>query len=114
GDDVEIRFHEPGQLISGDSAAEWWHTPSEVGFTSFGGSGITLETAVARDALWTDGIVIGVTTVTASPAVPVPASWDEGDMVRIEAEHQIQHGGDWVASPLLDRLNILIGEEVEL
>lgn len=55
-----------------------------VGFTSFGGNSIKLEAATARDALWTDGIVIGVTTVTASPAVPVPESWDAGDMIRID------------------------------
>lgn len=114
GDDVQIQFYNPGESVAGDSAAEWWHTPSEVGFTSFGGSGIKLEVAEPADELWTSGIIIGTTAVTSSPAVPVPESWEEGDLVRIEAEHQIQHGGNWVSSSVLDRLSIQIGEEIEL
>src|SRR5690606_7276535 len=45
-DEVEIIFYEPGETIPAPYS-EWWHSPSEVGFTSFGGAGIALSAATS-------------------------------------------------------------------
>lgn len=111
GDDIEVRFFEPGEEIP-SPYRDWWHTPDEVGFTSLGGAGMTLGPAMRISATWTNTISITGTTITGNTTVP--ASWEPGLFVRVEAEHPLTFSGNAVQSALLDTLGLTTGDEIEL
>ena len=111
GDDIEVRFFEPGEVIP-SPYRDWWHTPEEVGFTSLGGAGMTLGAAVSISPTWTNSINITGTLIQG--ASPVPSSWEPGLLVRVEAEHTLTFSGNTVQSALLDTLELTTGDEIEL
>lgn len=111
GDDIEVRFFEPGEEIP-SPYRDWWHTPEEVGFTSLGGAGMTLGPAVSISPTWTNSINITGTLIQG--ASPVPSSWEPGLLVRVEAEHPLTFAGNSVQSALLDTLELSTGDEIEL
>lgn len=121
GDDIEIRFFQPGEEIP-SPYRDWWHTPEEVGFTTFGGAGLTLGGGADIDRHWDaaftfDGhryagfafVGSSVTGVT-----PPPASWSTGLFVSIEAYHKLVFSGNTVQSELLDTLQLTTGDEFEI
>lgn len=111
GDDAEITFYEPGESIS-EAHREWWHTCDEVGFTTLGGSGMTLGPATDIDQSWSSVFSFSGDTITGNMAVP--DSWETGMIMRVEAEHPINFDGDSISSSLLDTLDIEIGDTIEL
>lgn len=113
GDDLELRFFEPGETIPAPYN-EWWHTPEEVGFTNMGGAGLTLGLAGNADIQlpWLTQLTFAGSSITGSD--PVPSSWETGIMVRVEAEHPITFNGNTISSDLLDSLELATGDEIEL
>ena len=84
GDDIEIRFFQPGEEIP-SPYRDWWHTPEEVGFTTFGGSGLTLGAAADIARHWHTGVLpiyghVGFAFAGSSVTggTPPPASWSTG------------------------------------
>lgn len=112
GDNVEVEFFGPGQSVSGNPAAEWWHTPEEVGFTTFGGSGMTLGRVSNVTPQWgANGFTVSGKTITGSTP---PPTWPAGLLLRIPIENQVTFGADWVSSELLDSLGVTIGHNVTI
>lgn len=111
GDDAEIIFYDPGETIP-EPYNEWWHTPQEVGFTSLGGAGMTLGPETFVEPAWTSTISFLGQTITGD--VDVPASWENGMLLRVEAEHELIFDGDSVESDLLDTMQLEVGNEIEL
>src|SRR5690554_150069 len=128
GDDLELRFFEPGETIP-SPYNEWWHTPEEVGFTTMGGTGMTLGLAgsagvqIPWSKLAGSVIVPGqggpLTNLTfagnsITGSDPVPSSWETGILVRVEAAHPVTFNGNAISSELLDSLELATGDEIEL
>lgn len=84
GNDCVISFYEPGEDVSGDSAADWWHEPKEVGFTSRGGSGLELGTISGRTSSMSASSfhVVGDTVIAEGGTFP--SDWGVGVQMRIE------------------------------
>ena len=96
GDDVSIKFYEPGEDLSAETAADWWHTPAEVGFTSRGNPGMELGVISGR----TGGI--NATAFTAAGDIisiasgdDFPEDWVAGTELRIEVPYpaNVSEGG---------------------
>lgn len=111
GDDAEFEVYGPGETLS-SVHGEWWHSPQEVGFTSLGGSGMTLGPESYIDPVWTSGISFSGQTIVGS--VAVPSTWENGMILRVEAEHELTFDGDSVSSPLLDTMGLSVSDEIEL
>src|SRR5690606_3354194 len=86
GDDLELRFFEPGETISAPYN-EWWHTSEEVGFTNMGGMGLTLGLAgsFGIQLSWLTMLTFSGNSIIGTG--PVPSSWEPGIIVRVEAAH---------------------------
>lgn len=129
GDDLELRFFEPGDTIPAPYN-EWWHTPEEVGFTTMGGAGMTLGLAGGAGAIqipWSKQVISIVLPGQGEPLTnltfagnsitgsdPVPSSWETGILVRVEAAHPVTFNGNAISSELLDSLQLATGDEIEL
>lgn len=129
GDDLELRFFEPGETIPAPYN-EWWHTPEEVGFTTMGGTGMTLGLAGSGAGMqipWSKlagsvivpgqgeeltNLTFSGDTITGSD--PVPSSWETGVVVRVEAAHPVTFAGNSIRSELLDTLELSTGDSIEL
>lgn len=111
GADAEFTVYGPGETLS-SAHAEWWHTPQEVGFTSLGGSGMTLGPESSISPVWTSTISFSGQIITGN--VAVPGDWENGMILRVEAEHELVFDGDNVQSALLDTLNLSVNDEIEL
>lgn len=110
GDNVEVEFFGPGQSVTGNPAAEWWHTPEEVGFTTFGGSGMTLgRVSSVAPAWYADRFTLSGTKVTGNAQVP---SWPAGLLLRIPVINDTTFGADWISSVVLDSLGVTTGHTI--
>lgn len=118
-DEVEIIFYEPGETIPAPYS-EWWHSPSEVGFTSFGGAGIALSAPTPGGGAGGDGSTEWTAPMSWSgnritnTLQPVPTTWYLGMRLTVDYRHLIQFGGDWIESAMLDSLDAQIGESVRI
>lgn len=91
GSDVEMQFHEPGESLEGLSAAEWWHTPTEVGFTSRGDSGqkLGVETGSRPTHVPANSFEVNSDLLMIPGADPAtfPEEWSPGVELRIEVPY---------------------------
>src|SRR5690625_4214662 len=86
GGNAIVQFHEPGADVSGDAAAQWWHEPKEVGFTSLGASGLKLGASVDVGSMnWGASVFTfsGQYISVASDQPQVPADWHPGLTLRV-------------------------------
>lgn len=120
GDDIQIQFYEPGANVSGQRAADWWHTPAEVGFTARGTSGMELGQASGRTAS-VDASAFNVAgdLVTVATGSAFPADWIAGVELRIEVPYAavITNGAtrDVITSPYaFSHFDPAVGMVVEL
>src|SRR5690606_13206185 len=129
GDDLELRFFEPGETIPAPFN-EWWHAPEEVGFPIMGWPGITPGLAGGAGAIqipWSKQVISIILPGQGEPLAdltfagnsitgsdPVPSSWETGIMVRVEAAHPVTFNGNAISSELLDSLDLVTGDEIEL
>lgn len=111
GDDVRFKIYQPGEQLSAEHA-EWWHSPEEVGFTTFGGSGITLGTegGDAAGDTWDTSFAFSGATITGG----TPPPWAAGALLRILAPTPIYFSGDTLQSEMLDSLGVVTGDTFEL
>lgn len=111
GDDAEMTIYPPGSVISA-AHREWWHTPEEVGFTTVGGSGMTLGPPSDVQTGWTSSISFSNQNIIGN--IAVPSSWEPGMILRVVAEHQLTFDGNSVQSALLDTMDLSVSDEIEL
>lgn len=89
GSDVVVNFYEPGQDLSGDSAAIWWHTPKEVGFTSRGHAGMELGTVRGRtSSMGGASFRVERDILTVLGNSNFPSDWGVGVALRIDVPYQ--------------------------
>jgi hypothetical protein len=119
GADASYTIYEPGADLSAETAAQWWHTATEVGATSTGTAGLELTLS---------------TNVTPSPtasayqfssfsiSIPVgqgqfPADWTVGQVIRVVAPYSytVTDGTprDVITGPL-SMLNASVGDQIEV
>lgn len=109
GDNARYRIYRPGESVSGDPAAEWWHSVAEVGATATGTAGIDLRTTTTVDqsanaqAYQFDGDLVTVPV----GAGQFPTGWAAGMIVRVEVMYQYNvtagtgvGGRDTISGPL--------------
>lgn len=111
GDDAVIEFFEPGEIIPPEYRA-WWHSPKEVGFTSFGGAGLTLGPETPIASTWSESIVLSGASISSN--TPVPESWRPGMVVKVQAAHSVTYAFDWIESAVLEAIEIEVGETIEV
>ena len=88
GDDVQITFYEPGEDVSGETAADWWHTPQEVGFTNRGNAGMELGTVYGRStSVNASAFTVVGDTISIATGGDFPEDWTAGVELVIEAPY---------------------------
>lgn len=111
GDKVEIQFFDAGASLSGVSAAKWWHESDEVGFTTFGGTGITLGVTTELLPYWSSIFTHAGSIITGESAVP--SDWVTGVVIQnIHFDHYINFGSDYISSPYLDSISAGVGDTI--
>lgn len=86
GSTATYKVFGPGEDLSGESAAIWWHSSTEVGSTNTGSAGLTLTTTIAVQQQFTGNSVIASDLVLTVPegAGWFPFGWDSGMIARVE------------------------------
>lgn len=89
GSTARYAIYGPGEDLSGETAAQWWHSSTEVGSTSTGSSGLTLTTTVAVAQQFSGDTVQLADLVLTVPvgAGWFPAGWGSGMIARIDARY---------------------------
>lgn len=96
GPDVDIEFYPPGADLSGVPAAQWWHSPAEVGFTSRGNNGMELGTVNNRTtSVNASAFAVGGDILTVETGDDFPDDWTVGTELVIEVPYpsEITEGG---------------------
>lgn len=88
GADAEFTIYQPGADLSAESAAQWWHSATEVGSTSTGTAGLELKAtyAVEPSPEASTYLFDGDTITIPSGAGSFPEGWAAGMIVRIVAQ----------------------------
>ncbi|RWU21324.1 hypothetical protein DM813_19250 [Pseudomonas alkylphenolica] len=89
GADAELVVYQPGDDLSFETAAKWWHSAPEVGATSTGTAGIELKATYAVNPVPTAQSFqfAGYTVTVPTGAGQFPVGWAAGMLVRIEAPY---------------------------
>lgn len=89
GADAEIVIYGPGDDLSSETAALWWHSAPEVGATSTGTAGIELKATYAVSPIPTAQSYqfAGFTISVPTGAGQFPEGWAAGMIVRIEVAY---------------------------
>lgn len=91
GDDVEITFYEPGADLTGVSAADWWHSPSEVGFTSRGNSGMELGLLTGRTpTVSASAFMVAGDIISIVDGDDWPEDWEAGTALHIYVPYPVR------------------------
>lgn len=89
GNDAQLRMYQPGEDLSAEPAAQWWHSAPEVGATSTGSAGIELKATYAvtpvpaAQSFQFSNYSVNVPT----GAGEFPAGWAAGMIVRIQVPY---------------------------
>lgn len=109
GSRARYAIFQPGQDLSGEEAAIWWHNVDEVGATATGTAGIdlTVTTSIEQSANAQQYLFAGNIVSIPSGAGSFPTGWAAGMIVHIEALYQYAvtngsgvGGRDTVSGPL--------------
>lgn len=86
GSTATYKIFGPGEDLSGETAAIWWHNSTEVGATNTGSAGLTLTTTTAVQQQFNGNSVIASGLVLTVPegAGWFPFGWDSGMIARVE------------------------------
>jgi len=89
GNTASYKIFGPGEDLSGESAADWWQSSTEVGATSTGGAGLTLKATFDIDQQPTAD-----TYLFSGPQISVPTGagwfpigWQSGLIARVEVTY---------------------------
>lgn len=104
---VEFEFYQPNQTIK-SAHSEWWHSVKEAGFTTFGGSGITLKGAKDDNdgGEWENAVLSGNTMQGSGK----PSSFKTGNRFYAELSATMNTGQNWLNSDALDVLGVSVGD----
>lgn len=113
GENFSCEFYPPNADLSNVKAAEWWHSPSEVGFTSFGSAG--LELSYSEDVLpeW-DATEFSVLDQFITGNTPVPVEWTTGLNTVVTVSYPMRFEAGWISSVMLDALKVVAGDDLEI
>lgn len=86
GGTASYAIYGPGEDLASETAAQWWHSATEVGATNTGNAGLTLTTTVAVQQQFSGSAVQASDFVITVPegAGWFPAGWAAGMIARIE------------------------------
>lgn len=89
GDNASYTIYQPGASVASDSRAVWWHSATEIGATSTGTAGLEITNTVNADpaANATSYVLSGDTITVPSGAGLLPANWEAGMIVRVDARY---------------------------
>jgi len=119
GADADFSVYGPNEDLSGEPAAEWWHSCAEVGATSTGGAGIDLGeiSGVSNYPSASSFMFSGDSISIPSGAGSFPVGWNNTLTVRVEQylDYEIETGGarDIIRGPL-DQLGPFVGMKIEI
>lgn len=90
GDNASYAIYGPGESLSGDESAEWWHSATEVGATSVGSTGIELATnSDATDYPDSNILIFSGDTITIPDGEGTwPDDWSADMNVRCAPEYE--------------------------
>lgn len=86
GSTASYTIYGPGQDLGNETAAQWWHSSTEVGATNTGNAGLTLTTTIVVQQQFSGNAVQASDFVLSVPegAGWFPSGWDSGMIARIE------------------------------
>ncbi len=120
GDGAEFTLYEPGDDLSADDCAIWWHTAPEVGGSAKGTAGLELKATfeVERTTSATAYQFDGYDVTIPAGAGEFPDGWAAGMIVRIEQyrSYEVADGGsgaDVIEGDLAD-LEPFVGMVIEI
>ncbi|HGY9636443.1 TPA: host specificity factor TipJ family phage tail protein [Pseudomonas putida] len=89
GSTASYAVYGPGEDLSSETAAQWWHSSTEVGATNTGNAGLTLTTTVAVQQQFSGNAVQASDFVLTVPAGAgwFPVGWTSGMIARIEVPY---------------------------
>ncbi|WP_144180235.1 MULTISPECIES: host specificity factor TipJ family phage tail protein [unclassified Pseudomonas] len=89
GGTASYAIYGPGEDLASETAAQWWHSATEVGATNTGNAGLTLTTTVAVQQQFSGNAVQASDFVITVPegAGWFPVGWAGGMIARIEVPY---------------------------
>lgn len=112
-DGAYVRVYRPGEDLSNEPIARWWHSPSEVGATTTSG-GLPLRTIYPAVPQAPDGLYLfSGKTVTAMAGQVFPSDWDVGMYLDLDYYHGYTASGNVLSGPF-EGLQVTAGDRVEL
>ncbi|MDN4511435.1 host specificity factor TipJ family phage tail protein [Pseudomonas sp. 2,4-D] len=89
GGTASYAIYGPGEDLASETAAQWWHSATEVGATNTGNAGLTLTTTVAIQQQFSGNAVQASDFVITVPdgAGWFPVGWAGGMIARIEVPY---------------------------
>lgn len=114
GGGAYARVYQPGESLSAESAAQWWHTSPEVGQTSTGGSGLPLETIYdATQEAPVGAYLVSGFTITPTSGQLFPDDWQAGMYLDIRYLHSYSVSGNALTGAF-GGLQVEVGDTVIL
>lgn len=120
GADAQMVIYQPGDDLSYETAARWWHSAPEVGATSTGTAGIELKATYAVNPVPTAQSFqfAGYTVTVPAGAGQFPEGWAPGMLVRIEVgyPYDVIEGGAGrdIIRGNLDQIAPYVGMPIEI
>lgn len=114
GGGAYAQVYQPSESLAGESAAQWWHTSTEVGQTSTGSAGLPLRTIYSADPSAPSGtyLVSGFTIAPTSGQL-FPSNWEAGMYLDIRYLHTYSAVGSTLIGDF-SGLQVSAGDTVEL
>uniref|UniRef100_A0AB39C0H7 Tail protein n=1 Tax=Pakpunavirus sp. TaxID=2833053 RepID=A0AB39C0H7_9CAUD len=118
GDSARYAIYGPGETVSAEPAAAWWHSSTEVGSTSSGSAGLTLQATVPLERVSQASPVLLSGAVIASLGARFPEGWAAGLIARVDARYPYEFvnetGGAVVTGPHVAMLAPYVGMPIEI
>jgi len=122
GNTASYKIFGPGQDLSGETAADWWHPSTEVGSTSTGGAGLTLKSTFAIDEQPTADTFLfsGYQISVPTGAGWFPIGWQPGLIARVEVMYPYTYtspgngGATIISGPHVAMINPYVGMPIEI
>lgn len=122
GEDASFRIYQPGESVAGESAADWWYLPDEIGGTSTGTAGLELNATYTVDPQPSADTVVaaGYTLSIPAGAGYFPLGWAPGLLLRAEIPYPYtvsdgtgEGGRDVITGPL-EQIGLFYGMSLEI
>lgn len=114
GGDNYARAFAPNANLAGEPAARWWHTSTEVGPTSTGGSGLPLLPSTTATRVAPSGnYLFSGKTITPTGGQRFPSDWEPGMYLNIDAFGSYAVSGSTLSGSF-SGLQVAAGDSVSL